>query len=164
MLFINQAERDILTFLDANNVVIPLMPSQKKMLLDVNIFSYFCVENGKPIMDWMKISKAEFDQFRYSIVCYRGIKKVTIPLNSKILSGYASATIPRASSFALATPTLVSKCLLFSKGQISEDSDTGIAELQHVLDTLLLKAIDSPLVKGLENHGFTTVLNILLLN
>jgi len=37
-------------------------------------------------------------------------------------------------------------------------------ELQHVLHTILPEAIDSKLVKALENHGFTTVMNVLLLN
>jgi len=31
------------------------------MLLDVKLFSFNCEENGRPIMDWTKISKADFN-------------------------------------------------------------------------------------------------------
>jgi len=71
----NQAERDILTFLDASNVITPLPQVQKNMLLDVKLFSCYCEENGKPIMDWTKNSKADFN----SIALYREVEKVTIP-------------------------------------------------------------------------------------
>ena len=54
VLLMNQAERDMLTFLDANDVVTPLPQAQKNMLLDVKLFSSYCEDNGRPIMDWMK--------------------------------------------------------------------------------------------------------------
>jgi len=147
-LLMNQAERDTLTFLDANDVVTPLPHDKKEMLLNLKLFSCYCEENGKPIMDWTNISKAHFEQFWSSITCYRAIEKVAIPLSSKFnhsrpdnatmprnvtsstmvtsnpmlsLSSSPSAAIPRASSSALATATPVSKHVLFSESQDVED-------------------------------------------
>jgi len=45
-----------------------------------------------------------------------------------------------------------------------EDSVSIISELQHVLHTILSEAFYSPLVKALRNHGFTTVMDFLLMN
>ncbi len=129
VLVMNQAERDTLTFLDANDVVTPLQDNKKEMLLNFKLFSCLCEENGKPIMDWMKISKAEINQFTSSATCYRAVKKVTIPPSSKFnfsrpdiatvpknvtsapmisISSSPSAAIPSASSSALATAISVS--------------------------------------------------------
>jgi len=48
VLLMNQAERDMLTFLDTNDVVTPLPQAQKNMLLDVKLFSSSCEDNGWP--------------------------------------------------------------------------------------------------------------------
>ena len=60
VLLMNQAERDMLTCLDAYYVVTLLPQAQKNMLLDIKLFSSYCEDHGRPIMDWMKISKADF--------------------------------------------------------------------------------------------------------
>ncbi len=55
-------------------------------------------------MDWMQVSKAQFDQFRSSSACMWGIKKVTIPPSPK--TRLANATIPRnMTSSTVVTPT-----------------------------------------------------------
>jgi len=53
---------------------------------------------------------------------------------------------------------------LFSESQDVEDFASNSIELQHVLHNILPEAIDSPLVKALENHGLMTVQDVLLLN
>ena len=59
ILLMNKAERDMLTFLNANGVVTPLPQAEKNKLLDVKFFSSYCEWNSRPIVDWMKISKAD---------------------------------------------------------------------------------------------------------
>jgi len=87
----NQAERDTLTFLTAYGVVTPLLQAQKNMLLDVKLISSYCERNGRPIVDWMKISKADFN----SIVLYMEEEKVTTPPSST--ARCVNATKPRNS-------------------------------------------------------------------
>jgi len=53
---------------------------------------------------------------------------------------------------------------LFSESQDVEDFASNSIELQHVLHNIVPEAIDSPLVKALENHGLMTVQDVLLLN
>jgi len=49
--FMNQAERqDMLTFLDANDIVTPLPYDKKEMILNLKLFSCFYEENDKPII------------------------------------------------------------------------------------------------------------------
>jgi len=57
----NQSERDLLTFLDANGVITPLPIGLMTMLCSIKLFSCYCEENDKPIMDWSEISKAQFN-------------------------------------------------------------------------------------------------------
>jgi len=71
----NQAKRDMLTFLNANSVVTPLPQAEKNMLLDIKLFSSYCKGIGRPIVDCTKISKADFN----SIALYMEQEKVTIP-------------------------------------------------------------------------------------
>jgi len=47
----NQAERDTLTFFDANGVVTPLPQVKKNKLLDVKLFSAYREQIGRPIAD-----------------------------------------------------------------------------------------------------------------
>jgi len=70
----NQAKRDMLTFLNANGVVTPLPQAEKNRLLDVKLFSSYCERSGRPIINWTKVSKANFN----SIVLYMEEEKVTI--------------------------------------------------------------------------------------
>jgi len=49
-----------LLLLDANDVITFLPHAQKDMLLNIKLFSCYCEETGKPIIDWAKISKAEY--------------------------------------------------------------------------------------------------------
>ncbi len=42
ILLMNQAKRDMLTFLDANGVATPLPQVKKNRLLDVKLFSSYC--------------------------------------------------------------------------------------------------------------------------
>ncbi len=96
VLVMNQAERDtltFLTFLTANYVVTQLPQILKNMLLDVKLFSCYHEEKGKPIMDWTKVSKADFN----SIALYREVEKVTIPPSSKFnFSRPDIATVPNS--------------------------------------------------------------------
>ncbi len=75
VLLMNQAERDTLTFLDANNVITPLPQAKKNKLLNVKLFSSYRKRISRPIIDWMKISKADFN----SVALYMEEEKVTIP-------------------------------------------------------------------------------------
>jgi len=61
VLLMNQAERDMLTFLNANGVTTLLPVGPKSVLHCLKLFSCYCEENGQPIMDWMKVFKAQFD-------------------------------------------------------------------------------------------------------
>jgi len=61
VLLVNQAERDMLTFLNTNGVITPLPFGLKSVLHCLKLFSCYCEENGQPIMDWMKVFKAQFD-------------------------------------------------------------------------------------------------------
>jgi len=99
VLLMNQAKRDTLTFLDANDVVTPLPQVQKNMLLNVKLFSSYCEENGRPIIDWTSISKADFK----SVVLYMEEEKVTIPPCTT--ESHANATKPRkVTSTPMVTP------------------------------------------------------------
>jgi len=60
--------------------------------------------------------------------------------------------------------TPVSKSSFVGKSQSSKESNGEITELQYVLATVLSETSDSPLAKSLENHGLTTIANVLLLN
>ncbi len=96
VLLMNQAERDMLTFLDANDIITPLPHAQKDILLNIKLFSCYCEENGKPIMDWSKISKAQYELFRSSSACYKAVEKVTIlPSSKSNFHKPVNATIPR---------------------------------------------------------------------
>jgi len=155
----------------------------------IKLSSCYCEENGTPIMESTKVSKAQFDQFRSSSECMWGVEKFTIPPSPKFnlhrpdiatmprnvtsssmvasapiisLPSSPSAAIPRVFSSALTTP--VSKRLLFSESEDDEDSGNKISELQYVFHSIFCEAVDSPLVKALEKHGFTTIQDVLLLN
>jgi len=76
MLLMNQAKRDTITFLNANGVLVtPLPQAKKNKLLDVKLFGSYCERIGKPIIDWTKVSKADFN----SVALYMEEEKVTIP-------------------------------------------------------------------------------------
>ncbi len=81
-------------------------------------------------MDWMQVSKAQFEQFRSTSECMWGVKKVTIPPSSKInLPRPTDATMPRnvTSSTLVDLTSMIS---LSSNGQDAEDSGSKISELQ----------------------------------
>ncbi len=75
VLLMNQAERDMLTFLNANGVVTPLPQAEKKKLLNVKLFSSYHKRISRPIIDWTKISKADFN----NVTLDMEEEKVTIP-------------------------------------------------------------------------------------
>jgi len=89
ILLMHQAERDTLTVLNANRVVTPLLQTYKNMLLHIKLFSAYCERNGRPIVDWTKVTKADFN----SILLYMEEEKVTIPPFSMVR--HAIATTPR---------------------------------------------------------------------
>jgi len=78
VLLMNQAERDMLTFLNAKGVIAPLPVGLNNVLHCLKLFSCYFEDNGEPI-NWMQVTKAQFDQFRSSKACMWGVKKVTIP-------------------------------------------------------------------------------------
>jgi len=76
----------MLTLLDANNVIALLPHDKKERFPNIKLFRCYCEENGKPNIDWMKMSKAEYRLFRSSIACYKGSKKVTNPPTSSTIN------------------------------------------------------------------------------
>jgi len=51
VLLMNQAERDMLTFLNADGVITPLPVGPKSVLHCLRLFScYYCEDNGEPII------------------------------------------------------------------------------------------------------------------
>jgi len=58
----NQAERDMLSFLNANGVITPLPAGPKSMLYCLKLFSCYYEDNGEPIIDWMQVSSVELVQ------------------------------------------------------------------------------------------------------
>jgi len=121
VLLMNQAERDMLTCLDAYYVVTPLPQAQKNMLLDIKLFNAYCEDHGRPIMDWMKVSKADFR----GVALYMEEEKVTIPPCPKTQG--ANATMPRN----VTSPTVVTPAPIIDFSSASLD----------------VKADDCPLVK-----------------
>ncbi len=100
VLLMNQAKRDMLTFLNANGVVTPLPQVQKNMLLDVKLISSYCERNSRPIVNWMEISKADFN----SVTLYMEEEKVTIPHHTK--ESHVDANKPKnETSIAMVTST-----------------------------------------------------------
>jgi len=85
----NQAERDMLTFLNANGVVTPLPQIEKNKLLNVKLFNSYCKRIGRPIINWMAISKADFN----SVTLYMEEEKVTIPHHT--MESHVSTVKPR---------------------------------------------------------------------
>jgi len=140
----NQTERDMHTFLTASGVITPLPVGLKSVLHCLKLFSCYCEDNGEPIIDWMQVTKAQFDQFRSSSACMWGIEKVTIPPCPK--TRLANAAMPRnVMSSIMATPTPM---IDFSSASPDvEDSDVNITQSQHVIHTTFCKAVDSPIVK-----------------
>jgi len=131
VLLMNQAERDMLTFLNANGVTTPLPVGPKSVLHCLKLFSCYCEDNGEPIMDWMKVSKAQFDQFRSSSECMWGIEKVTIPSSPKPKPD--NANVLRNMTCSTSTPMISPS----HDSQDGEDSGSNITELQSVLHVLL---------------------------
>ena len=66
VLLMNQAERDMLTFLNAKDVITPLPIGPKIRLRALKIFANFCQAEGSPIVDWTVITKKDFDDFKCS--------------------------------------------------------------------------------------------------
>ncbi len=105
VLLMNQAKRDMLTFLDGNNVVTPLPLAQKNLLLDIMLFSSYRKRIGRPVINWMKNSKADFD----SITLYMEEEKVTIPHHT--LESHANTIKPRnVTSTTTVTPMMIPCC------------------------------------------------------
>jgi len=77
------------TFLNANGVITPLPQVEKNKLLDVKLFSSYCERIGRPVIDWTKVTKADFN----SIVLYMEEEQVTIPHHT--LESHANAIKPR---------------------------------------------------------------------
>jgi len=98
----NQAERDMLAFLNANGVITRLPVGLKSVLHCLKLFSCYCEDNGEPI-DWMQVTKAKFDHFRSSSACMQGVEKGTIPPSPK--TRLANAAMPRnVTSSTVVTP------------------------------------------------------------
>ncbi len=89
---------------------------------------------------------------------------MTIPPGSKFnLPRPVNATVPR-NVISLTLVTSTSMISLSHDSQDDEDSDSNITELQYVLHSILPEAVDSPLDKALDNHGLTTIQDVLLTN
>jgi len=163
VLLLNQAERNTLTFLDANGVITPLPIGLKNLLRSIKLFSCHSENQGKPILDWTKVTRADFNKFRSSPACFEATERATIPPSGKISPpSYANATVPRKVA-VLPVPS-IPKTSSVVRSQSFEDSGERIAELQYVLTAILSEALDGPLAKALKNHGLTAISDILLLN
>jgi len=150
VLFMNQG----ICLLSLMPMMLLLLCHMPRMLLNIKFFICYDEENGKPIMDWMKMFKAEYIWFRHSITFLRVTEKVTFPPCSNFnLPQHTDATMVRnvASSTIVTSASMISHS---NKSQDDEDSGSRTNKLQHVLYAIFCEAIDSPLVKVLENHGF----------
>jgi len=74
LLVLNQANHDSLTFLDANTLVTPLSLGLWNLLKAIRIYGPFCSAQGRPITDWMEVTKVKFDKFRCSTKCFNAIE------------------------------------------------------------------------------------------
>ncbi len=74
LLTLSQANQDSLTFIDADTLVTPLSLGLQNLLKAIRIFGPFCTAQGRPITDWMEITKVEFDEFRCSTECFNAIE------------------------------------------------------------------------------------------
>jgi len=88
VLLMNQAERDMLTFLNGNGVVTPLPQAEKNKLLNIKLFSAYRKRIGRPIVDWTKVTKADFK----SVALYMEEEQVTIP--RRTMGSHTNATQP----------------------------------------------------------------------
>jgi len=84
LLTLSQANQDSLTFIDADTLVTPLSLGLWNLLKASRIFGPFYTAQGRPITDWMEITKVEFDKFRCSTKCFNAIEFNTqVPLAPK---------------------------------------------------------------------------------
>jgi len=119
-------------------VILLLYHLPRRICSLIKLFSCFCEENGKPTMDRTKISKAEYDQFRSTAACWRGIENVTNPLSSKSnLLRPTNATMPRNVTSSTSTPMISPS----HDSQDDQDSASKISELQHVFIPSFVKLL-----------------------
>jgi len=147
VLLMNQAERDMLTFLNGNGVVTPLPQAEKNKLLDVKLFSAYREQIGRPIVDWTKVIKADFN----SVTLYMEEEKVTIPRHTAGSHAYtieprnvaSNATITARRAIA-AKPRSVTCTAMVTLPPtidfISASPDTKVTDDPEIKD------VDSPLV------------------
>jgi len=108
ILLMNQAKRDTLTFLNANSVVTPLPQAEKNMLLDIKLFGLYRKRIGRPIVDWTKVSKADFN----SVVLYMEEEQVTILCHT--LESHTNTANPRnvtSTTTVMPTPVIIKPIL-----------------------------------------------------
>ncbi len=152
----NQAERDMLTFLNANSVVTPLPQVKKNKLLDVKLFDSYCKRIGRPIKDWMEISKADFN----SVALYMEEEKVTIPhhtsgshANTIELRNMASNAMNTARHVIAAKPRNVTSTTMVTPPPMidfmSASPDVKVIDTLDVdvTDNPYIEAVNGPLIK-----------------
>jgi len=66
ILALSQSERDALTYHDVYGNVRPLAIGHKNLLRMLKAYAAYCEAKGSPIVDWMTITKKDFDDFRHS--------------------------------------------------------------------------------------------------
>ena len=66
VLTLSQSARDALTYHDAYGTVRPLAIGHKNLLQMLKIYGTCCKAEGSPIVDWMTITKKDFNDFRRS--------------------------------------------------------------------------------------------------
>jgi len=66
LLTLSQLERDALTYHNVYGNVRPLAIGHKNLLQMLKIYGAYCKAEGSPIMDWMMITKKDFNDFRCS--------------------------------------------------------------------------------------------------
>jgi len=141
----NQAERDTLTFLNANGVVTPLPQVEKNKLLDVKLFSSYREQIGRPIIDWMAISKADLN----SVTLYMEEEKVTIPHHT--MESHVSTVKPRneTSTTMVTLPPTINSSSASPDVKVIDAPDIKVIDALDVkvTDDLEIKAANSPLVK-----------------
>jgi len=144
ILLMNQAKRDMLTFLNANGVVTPLLQVEKNKLLDIKLFGSYHKRIGRPIIDWMKISKGDFN----SVTLYMEEEKVTIPHHT--MESHADTIKPRN---VASTTTITARFLIAAKPR--NVSNTTMVTLPPTIDFINaspeIKVTNDPKIKDVNS-------------
>jgi len=166
--------RDALTYHDDYGIVKPLLIGHKNQLQVLKIFATYRKMEGFPIVNWMTITKKDFDDFRCSRAGLRATEMddAIAPVTVSITTFESSPTTMPATaskSSPSATSLMTSKnSLHMDSSDVTEDQDVlacsiGKTALHHVLSEVL----GQPwwlIFEVLERSGFDGIQDVLLMN